>query len=98
MRLIDAEEFEARLRMQPNELSRQTVIDMVHATPTKKGNEKWILTRDKKPDKEGYYIVTKAYYDGRVQVERVWNKPKYFDDNIVAWMEDPAPFPYNEGE
>lgn len=40
MRLIDAEEFEARLRMQPNELSRQTVIDMVHASPTKTGNEK----------------------------------------------------------
>lgn len=102
MRLIDAEEFEARLRMQPNELSRQTVIDMVHATPTKKGNEKWILTCEKKPEKEGFYLVTKAYYDcnykalnGRVLVDRIWIQPGCFDETtIVAWMEDPAPFPY----
>lgn len=34
MRLIDANELEARLRMQPNNLSKISVIDMVHASPT----------------------------------------------------------------
>ena len=33
-RLIDADELEARLRMQPNNMSKISVIDMVHASPT----------------------------------------------------------------
>lgn len=48
MRLIDANELEARLRMQPNNLSKISVIDMVHASPSieerKKG--RWIQLRN----------------------------------------------------
>lgn len=95
MRLIDAEEFEARLRMQPNELSRQTVIDMVHATPTKKGNEKWIPVSERLPLKEGRYLVTTSVWsvlDGAklcptpyVKLE-VFENGRWFDGN--RWSDD----------
>lgn len=59
MRVIDAEELEARLRMQPNNLSTISVIDMVHASPTvekrKKGH--WINLTD---DREGYGDIVES--------------------------------------
>ena len=48
MRLIDANELEARLRMQPNNLSKISVIDMVHASPTieERKTGRWIHLLD----------------------------------------------------
>lgn len=95
MRLIDAEEFEARLRMQPNELGKWSVIDMVHATPTKSGNEKWIPTSERLPSKDGRYLVTtsvwavlddtKLHLTPYVKLE-VFENGRWFDDN--SWSDD----------
>lgn len=67
-------------------------------------NSRWIPVTEKLPEKEGYYLVTKAFYDcnykalnGRILVDRVWIQPWCLDDTIVAWMEDPTPFPYKKG-
>lgn len=67
-------------------------------------NNKWILTSEREPEKEGEYLVTTwygevrlmNYYNGWNKLNADDNKYEIESKHIKAWM--PLPEPYKESE